>query len=341
MAAGDAVSDLKWVIGIVIALGLIWFVTGGPARYTATSGPFLQTPSTASSTLVSRRSWFDTPSLPRVPGGGSGAGSGIGGSNNYPATAPGAARTPSLSDAKQFSLESGNARYVYQSNDEYIVLNYRGQTPVNITGWYLTNGTGSRNYEVGSGLARGTSAVAVIPRVAKLFDPRLTTQATSDLILSPGDRVYIYSGSLSPKITGVASNSRASTQLNICSGYLDNSFRFSCPRPADWPGVNNLPQACYDYVKNLQSCHEPEFKQNTKGQSYVDNQPDNLTGQCRNFVVNSFNYNGCVAVFSQQADFYRPEWRVYLDRPLELWAKDREIVSLYDQAGHLVSQINW
>ena len=32
MAAGDAKSDLLWVIGMVALLAIAWFVTGGPGR---------------------------------------------------------------------------------------------------------------------------------------------------------------------------------------------------------------------------------------------------------------------------------------------------------------------
>ncbi len=140
---------------------------------------------------------------------------------------------------------------------------------------------------------------------------------------------------------------RQSFQMNKCVGYLQEEFETSnltpplysqCPRPSEEPGINNLVNKCYDFVRYMSSCHEPEFKEDREGVDLVDGQIDNLDRNCEIYIREHFNYAGCVKWHAADPDFYVNEWRVYLGQNWEMWAENRETITLYDQFGKIVAQ---
>lgn len=335
MAAGEAKSDFWWLVGVLALLGLAWLVTGGPTNPDARIGPFLRPPvplDTGTTTAT-----YQSPSTGSPPAGRVGY--------YYAGNQP----VPDASHSSyfdQFSFDTGNARYEYQPNQEYIALNYRGQVPVDITGWYLTNGKGERNYDVGGKLVRGQSDAMVIPQVAKLFVSGVASQIMNNLIMPSNGRVIITTGRL-PSSSDFPSV--MSFQTNSCTGYLGAlpDYRIQpylgsyCPVPRDWPGISQMSSDCYNFIGSLGTCHTPIFERKSDGFTYIDGREDRLTSPCRDFVKTNYNYNGCLANFSVQSDFYKPEWRVFLNRSWELWAAERETITLYDKNNKIVAQTKY
>ncbi|MEK7650881.1 MAG: hypothetical protein AAB364_03400 [Patescibacteria group bacterium] len=328
-------SDLWWLVLILLGLGLAWFVTGGPNNPEANSGVFLKPPAQLDNNNY-------VPTSNNVPTSQGTAGGNYGAYNNLNSS-----NIPAASQsvyAGQFTINTGNARYEFQPNREYITLNYRGPAPVDITGWYLMNGKADRVYDTGGGnLARLPSDAVLIPRVTKLFRANGNNAANSDLILSDNAQVVITTGG-PPTSSPFPLN--ANFQTNLCSGYLDDlenvdfspSLWSSCPQPRDWPGASNIDNACYQFVSYLRSCHTPKFERKVDSVDYVDNQVNKLSSSCQNFVQNNFTYNGCVATFASRPDFYQNEWRIFLNRSWELWANERETITLYDKNNKIVAQ---
>ena len=52
----DAKKDLFWVVIILLALAVVWFYTGGPARPSATNSPFLKKPLQKHQTEIQKQS---------------------------------------------------------------------------------------------------------------------------------------------------------------------------------------------------------------------------------------------------------------------------------------------
>ncbi|MFH1170593.1 MAG: hypothetical protein V1704_03475 [Candidatus Vogelbacteria bacterium] len=327
MNRGSATSDLWWFVAIMIALWILWYATGGPSRPEAWRGPFIEPPAPISTGEIygasldeSRRADHANSSSPRAT----------------TPTTPSPDSQPSGWEEKPLvSINAGNGAYEIQPGKEYIELtaSYSNLAPVNITGWQLVNNPARHN----------PVSVAVIPSAVKLFTSA-GASTWGPIILRPGDRAVVVTGR---PLARSGWPIQQSFRFNKCVGYLDEEFRTAditpslrtrCPRPADEPGVATLPDKCYDFVRYLPSCHEPEFKEDSEGVDRVDGQIDNLTRQCRLYIQDHFNYNSCVKWHEQDTDFYGDEWRVYLNRTWEMWTENRETITLYDQSGKIVAE---
>lgn len=335
-------SNLK--LGLVfLALIFLWFLGRGYLAPTAQYGQFIENPARIGGSTGS------------VSGGGAYTGyaarvTGSGGGNNYASGFFGNTGAVSADYQGQFSIDQGTASFEYRPGDEYIVLHYWGEAPVDITGWYFTNANGSRLYQEGQERVYGEQGVAVIPQVANLLTLGRSGPARGDLVLQSGDTVVVTTGSL-PANAGELAGAEGGFRLNRCVGYLQDSGDYdfapslwgSCPAPRDWPAAKGLDERCYNFVsERIGSCHAPEFKTNRYDDSpTVDGAPDTLTGLCRNFIKQTYNYSNCVATFANTADFYQPEWRVFLGRRWEFWGDKRETISLYDRNHRLVTQTSY
>lgn len=252
---------------------------------------------------------------------------------------------------EQVTISTGNARSAYQPSQEYITLrasNSRNQEPINITGWSIENGAGSRRYQVGGAVILGTSSRIPIPQASKLFIPN-TPNTLGPIVLNKGERVHIVTGSMPPSTRYPIDN----FQVNKCSGYLEKprevkfypSVSLSCPSPTSYPQTEFLEKSCYDFVEDIPRCHTPEFKDVRRPDGgYETGAVDGvfgLTNQCKAFIKTTFNYNSCVANHINDEDFYKGEWRIFLKQPWELWAKERETITLYDKEGRIVDQVKY
>jgi len=325
----SATADLLWVLAIVAALWILWFATGGTERPAATAGPFIKPPSPIGTGEIY------SPSSRAARGSGSAV------STLSPAVG---GRQPETIDPNrspwsgQVTIRAGNARYEVQPNREYIELasRYQLETPVTITGWSLSNSRDRRG---------GRPDFITLPAAAKLF----TSGATHNtpIILEPDGRVVIITGDPPSSDQWPA---RLNFQTNQCLGYLVEdlrafrlplSFPGSCPAPREEPGIEFLADDCYDYVSRLSACHTPEFERKSDGYNYVDGRRDTLSSSCRSYVQDHFNYGRCVAWHKDDPDFYGKDWRVYLNHTGELWAANREVMTLYDREGKIVDQLDY
>lgn len=249
------------------------------------------------------------------------------------------------------AIEKGTASSEYQTYKEYIVLRTSGlkkNETVNITGWSLTNGKGARLYQINDTQIKGTTDRVVIPQASRVF---LTTGKNypGPIVLGPSSRVYLNTGNVPNKLPFEVT----SFQVNKCSGYIatTENYKFypslsrSCPDPEKEIDLDTLDENCYKFVRSLATCHTPEFKERTKvGDHYEYGYVDgvgNLSNQCKVILKNYFNYNSCVAIHGTDPDFLKNEWRVFLNRPWELWAKTRETITLYDNMGRFVDDLSY
>ena len=322
---GEAMRDLIWVIGIFIAVGLLWLFTGGPTRSTEKDKPFLElSASTSSQMSYSNASNYYRP-VDSVPASANQANSNDLGRSAW---------------SGKVRLSLGNAQYEIQPMNEYVTLYSQSQTPINISGWRLVSSKQKVTYQSGS---------VAVPFGSKLFYPGATKNLTP-IILEQGDQANIITGnlpSLSPYLIDV------SFKTNVCSGYLEElpNYQFTpplysmCPDSKKAPGIQNLDDDCYGFIERLSYCHTPEFRsvRNYQGEmesGYVDDTPNLSTG-CKNFLKDTYNYPACVDRNKNNPDFYGQTWYIYLNQKYELWGEKRETISLYDNQGLLVDQITY
>src|SRR3989344_2193224 len=251
----------------------------------------------------------------------------------------------------KITISKGTASSEFQPFKEYIALQTKGlksDETVNITGWSLSNNKGARYYQVGSEIVRSFSDRVYISAAVKLF---LTsgTNYQGPVILGRNSRAVIVTGN----VTNTSPIRITSFQVNKCSGYIEkrDDYRFfpsvgsSCPMPSKEVGVENLDDTCYKFVNSLSRCHTPEFPEWTrvKGElefGYVDG-VGGLSNQCKTFLKSHYSYEACIALHLSDSDFYKEEWRIFLGRPWELWAKSREVITLYDSQGLVVDSLSY
>ena len=253
---------------------------------------------------------------------------------------------PDSSYARNIYLGTGNAVYAYQPYEEYVTINNIGATPVDITNWQLKNGKDRRAYDFGGALRYFPADIAIIPQ-ATLFVSPGSLNIFQNVVLQPSEMAVVTTGKM-----GSQSPFRiVSFKENICSGYLEDlpEYTFTpplsrnCPRPADEPGVNALDTTCRKFVERMTSCRTPEFNtRNSDGDicfNCVDGEP--LSSACVIFIKNHFNYNSCIATHSNNPNFSGQTWRIFLGMSWEMWAERYETISLFDQLGRLVDELNY
>lgn len=356
----NPLNDLKWFFIIFFVLGLLWFLSGGlrsdkkedplitPAGTTygrdevVTEGfswknfffPWLNN---GSSTLSGSQNIQTIPAVTggSVVGGSSATGGSIvnaggattGGSssiyniatervkdeyNNIEYSAP---KSDLYGMIQIKSVRAGASGYetVGSPDNEYLYLyaSKDNKTAVNLTGMTVKSPITLHSAEIG--------------QAVKVYYPSGGTQNyKQDIVLNPGDYVYILTGK-SPVLM--------SFQLNRCMAYLINGLPSSCPTPLNYPlptGASSFSDRCLDYMRNLRSCVD---------YSYAD-LPTTLEHDCRVFIDEKTSYTRCVQDFGSQTGFLGNIWYIYLDRSQSLWKSSRDITELRDQNGNLVDIVS-
>jgi len=305
----EATRDLVWVIGIFIAVGVLWILTGGPSRQTTEDKPFLELPVSTSSPT----SYYSSAPNYYQPSGSTGT----------------------INQAKKVRLSSGSAFYSIYPNQEYVEIaaDYNNPKPIDISGWILTNKPAPE---------RRFKRVA-IPLGSRLLSGFANQIPKDPIMLRPGERAIIMTGKMPASIPYAVS----SFLVNNCSGYLEDlpNYQFTpslwsnCPAPEKEVDINFLDENCYQYIRGLGSCHTPDVTTDQDGNEFIDGR-SNLSTACRSFVKAQFSYSRCLERHQNDPDFYGKEWRVYLNQTDELWYQNRDAVMLYDSQGVLVDQIN-
>ncbi|MBN2093984.1 MAG: hypothetical protein JW740_01240 [Candidatus Zambryskibacteria bacterium] len=213
---------------------------------------------------------------------------------------------------------------IYQDdpNQEYTQLRTnlnKGET-VNITGWYL------KSEITGYGAVIGGASLLPFP----------FTHSEEDIILRPGDRVYLTKG-FSP--IGI------SFRTNKCTGFFEENRTFTpnlslnCPRPID----EDLPtfstnldanDECLEIIERIPRCR-------TRDTWFLKNLPDTVNTTCRNYIKTQINYNTCVANHFGDFDFPGNEYRIYLGKFGPLWRERADRINLYDRNGLIVDIVSY
>ncbi len=150
------------------------------------------------------------------------------------------------------------------------------------------------------------------------------TNSKEPIFIEPGGTAIITSGQ---------SPVGYSFRVNKCTGYFEQfqdfypSLSKDCPYSKDenLPAApNNLDDKCLDYIDNLSRCEA------------VESMPEYLSSQCQEYLSTKINYKACVDAHRNDSDFYKNEWRIFLDRNEEMWKEKRETIELLDQSGNLI-----
>lgn len=313
--------DAWFFVGVFVFIFLIWVATGGPLHPISFTGPRLALPDAlGGGTYIS---------FPRAPFGigtsnVSLPGSSGGGSTSYDQTLPAPVITGGVfgpSSPYRGAVRMNHYVSGAGSSDpknEYLELSVvqDAGSPVNLSGWTLSSD------------ASGNSAV--IPKGTELPISG-TVNASQDIIITPGKRVLLVSGS---------SPIGASFRENKCIGYFSTFQQFNpslpqnCPVPSDelsnYYGAGYIRDvACIEYVKTLPRCQ------------VAITPPAGASGACQSFLVQYLHYNGCIAAHQNDADFKSDTWRIYLGRTNAMWRTRYEIVKLRDAEGKTVDAFSY
>jgi hypothetical protein len=303
---GAAGTDLFLFIVFIIILGVVWAMTGGPERSVSRSGPFLSSP-------FEEGSLFTIPSVD-IPGASTG-GTSDGGVFGL---APTEEKSPY---AEYVSLSISNARNDDASR-EYVTIKTSNNLSgtLTISDWRLESSVSKNSVTLGGAVQT--------PYYGQINTP-------SPVALSANTTVYVVSGR-SP--VGV------SFRVNSCSGYFEQYQDFeprltlSCPFTSGelqrarqkYSGYSPSP-ACTSYVASMRQCEIASAIQI----------PSNVEAECQNIILNDFSYNGCASSHQGDGDFYKNEWRLFLNRGTTLWASSKERIRLLDESGRVIDVVSY
>lgn len=252
-------------------------------------------------------------------------------SSSGDSSVPAYARSPY---AGAVSLGTGNT-YSIQPFEEYLTLRNYGRNSVNVTGWTVTNGKGTRPIQTRENdYVYPVADSATIGQGTEFLDP-LGGFNVGPIVMRPGDSAILSTGRpFSQFPFSITTNFRE----NICDGYLKEypftpALTLACPVPTSDSEVRTVTSECYDYMNSLYRCEDP-VKYDKKGY-------DSQTGQCRSFMDARLSYPACVASNKNRSGFSTNQWRIFLGKTRELWAAQKETITLYDARGLIVDQISY
>jgi len=255
-------------------------------------------------------------------------------SNNSTPSSNSSANSPY---AGTVTISPGSAESSYQPNDEYIEIYNNGGSSVDISGWTLENAFGNRPLQTtGNQQVSVAPEKVTIPNGTNFLNPS-GNFATGPIILKSGDTAIVTTGG--PFVSYPFKISE-SFRANKCSGYLNYTYPFDpqmnndCPTPQNEPGINDITDVCYQYVRYLSTCYDPAVQDK-------NNLKDNFQQNCVNYIDNHFNYGACVANHENDSDFNESTWRIFLGVSHELWHAPDDSIKLYDLSGKLVSEIDY
>lgn len=195
-----------------------------------------------------------------------------------------------------------------EASDERVSISNRSDTErISITGFSITTEHG-QNYVIPLGFAL----------------PGFSATPMDSIILRPRDRVVISVGKQSKNMN---------FRENMCTGYFDETAQFSpglsrrCPS-TDTRTLRNLSDQCIRVISGIGRCRTgplPEFVDPTRP-------------ECMEYIVQNFNYAGCVANYKSRPDFYNNQWLVWMQRTIPFFNKRFETVTLKDQQGRVVDE---
>jgi len=303
-----ALVGLLLILLVLIGLGFLWVLSGGPDRESAKE-PYIR---------------FSQISLPQAPGIPSASvrratdDEGTDDTEDLLSTLPlGGPQSPHKGDIEILHNKRGAQEFAVQ--EEYIEIraSRRNASAIDISGWKLRSPVTKRTEE--------------IPEVTPLYESGILYDRTP-LLLAPGETAIIVTG---------RSPVGNSFKENVCTGYLEQFQNFSpkldrkCPLPED-----ELPETltnlitygaeCVEYVDTLPRC-----------EMQLTPPPLNTKPECGTFIDENINYTGCVRLHKDDDDFFQDQWRVYLGLHRPLWNDRHDIVTLLDDEGRVVDSYSY
>ena len=223
------------------------------------------------------------------------------------------------------SLSASGAR-AEQRNEEYLRIDVDSdaESLINVTGWTVKSFVSGRGGKIGKGVAT--------------LDEDRPWYGEKDILLAAGDEAII--------TTGGAAGIRTSFLTNECMGYFDND-RFTPGISMSCPLLENEDlehfglayddfrrereyDECIDAIESVSSCE------------IVRNPDRDLVDDCRDFIRDYSNYDGCVELHQNDEDFYGDEWRIFLNSTRnDLWREEREAIGLFDRDGKVVDVVTY
>ena len=165
-----------------------------------------------------------------------------------------------------------------------------------------------------------------IPKATEIYE--LSSSKRSNVEVEGGDLVILSSG---------RSPLNNSFKLNKCSGYqqqfkqFNPSIKTNCPKPlVELERDNTVPftdDICYIEVSSIKQCET------------VTQTPSGVSRECRRFLENVLNDEGCAKAHREDEDFFLGEWRLFLNSSRELWEDELNIIYLVDESNQLVATL--
>jgi hypothetical protein len=146
-----------------------------------------------------------------------------------------------------------------------------------------------------------------------------------NVIINESTNIYLI-GSTSPL------GSNRSFKLNKCFGYLSQTKNFypniskSCPS-LKLEQISFLTPICQDFILKQSNCKMPNYSAEFKVST------DN---QCVSYILDYFTYNGCSKMYSNDENFLKNYWYLYLERNIVEPLHDT--IYIYDEYDLLVSE---
>ncbi len=196
--------------------------------------------------------------------------------------------------------------------NDYLVLRNEEDQTINITGWTIET----------------SRETVTIPQAAEKLHYLFSSSRNSDIELTERNKVIISTG-FSPK--GV------SFRTNKCAGYLDYYSQFhpvldkNCPYLEE-SKYDHLEKDCRDFIDDLSRCEMPNYSAHSEISS---------DDQCINFLNEKFNYKGCYLEYHQEVDFFGDEWRVFLNKSVDILDNSSDTLILRDKNGLVVDEYEY
>ena len=306
-------------IGMILALFFVWATTGGPERAISQGGWFLTQPSPTESSKTYGPAPDKSPEENR-------------------SSAEKLSREEIEERAKEIKKEAeklqekiNTSKYkdkIYIDNfpsgvderktqKEYLLIKAKrsNKENISITGWQLKSSASGKRIEI--------KEATRIPEIPSLSRPK-------EIILKPGEEAMVITGS---------SPIGESFKLSKCIGYLskNNDFYYSlsgnCPRPKNrlknFEDRHKLTEQDLDYIRGLSNCET------------IISPPYYLSDEAREFLLDNANYAGCVENHKNDGNFFRRQWRIYLNRNEEMWRNNFEEILLIDDEGQPVDIVEF
>lgn len=306
---GEATHDLIVVASIVLILGVLWVLSGGPERASEREGvlgfqQFVQGPSSGFGGLFPRIERTDSASDP------AGIEETFGTIRDFGETSPHWGDVIIRKSAFEARLASPDTEMLT------LTVSRSLPEPLTISGWTLQSMITNRTVTIPEATKVSTSGQVNIEQPIEVI---------------PGDTVYITTGH---------SPVGHSFLVNKCSGYFEQfqdfnpSLQKQCPLPTDElrfakSDTLQFGDACLSFIEDMRRCEMP-----------LQALPQEFPDACHVFINREINYNSCVLSHRNDDDFFTLEWRVYLKRSEELWGT-RDIVRLLDENGKTVDVFSY